>query len=128
MIPWFNFYERITLSIRIETTASKVFSTFMPVHSLFKRQRLRTNIKLTLHKAVINFIMSHVCPAWTCVSDTSPHNWYFPRRTLTPELHVAIETPYLFKRVSKLRTQKAEINQITKMQMLPILEKAKPCI
>jgi hypothetical protein len=34
------------------------------IYSLFKSERLSTNIKFTLHKALIRSVMTYACPAW----------------------------------------------------------------
>jgi Tfp pilus assembly ATPase PilU len=43
--------------------------TFISFYSLFKSEQLNTNIKLTLHKALIMSIMIYACPIWKFVSD-----------------------------------------------------------
>jgi hypothetical protein len=45
-----------------EVIAAKAFISFIRVYSLFKSEWLSTNIKLTLHKALIRFIMTYACP------------------------------------------------------------------
>jgi hypothetical protein len=42
-------------------TKSKAFRTLIRVYSLFKSERLRANIKLTLHKALIRSVMTYDC-------------------------------------------------------------------
>jgi hypothetical protein len=49
---------------------TKAYRTFMRLYSLFKSDRLNTNSKLTLHKALIRSIMTYTCPAWEFVADT----------------------------------------------------------
>jgi hypothetical protein len=44
-------------------------SGFITAYSLFKRERLSDNIKLTLHKAIIRTIMTYACPAWEFAAD-----------------------------------------------------------
>jgi hypothetical protein len=62
--------------------------------SLFKSERLSTNIKLTLHKALIRSVMTYACPACEFAADTHLIKFQclqnkvlrtignFPRRTL----------------------------------------------
>jgi hypothetical protein len=42
---------------------AKVFRTFIRIYSLFKSERLRVNIKLTLRKALIRYVIIYACPA-----------------------------------------------------------------
>jgi hypothetical protein len=42
----------------IEMTETKAFRTFIRIYSLFKRERLSANIKLTLYKALIRSVMT----------------------------------------------------------------------
>jgi hypothetical protein len=50
-------------------TEAKAFKTFK-IYSQFKTEPLSTNIKLTLHKALIRSLMIYVCPAWEFAADT----------------------------------------------------------
>jgi hypothetical protein len=43
---------------------TKAFGTFIRVYALFKSERLSTNIKLTLHKALIRSVMTMACLVW----------------------------------------------------------------
>jgi hypothetical protein len=43
---------------------AKAFRTFIRIFFLFKSERLRNNIKLILHKALIRSIMANACPAF----------------------------------------------------------------
>jgi hypothetical protein len=49
---------------------ANAFRTYIRVHSRFKSERLRTNIKLTLHKALIRSVITYACPAWKFVAYT----------------------------------------------------------
>jgi hypothetical protein len=60
----------MTWRLHIETIEAKVFRTFITLHSLFKRERLSVNIKLTLHKALIRSIMIYASPTWEFVAET----------------------------------------------------------
>jgi hypothetical protein len=57
------------MEIHIEMIEAKSFRTFIRIYSLFKSERLSTNIKLTLHKALIWSIMTYACPAWEFAAD-----------------------------------------------------------
>jgi hypothetical protein len=48
---------------------AKVFRKFR-VYSLSKNGILSANIKLTLHKALIRFILTYACPTWDFAVDT----------------------------------------------------------
>jgi hypothetical protein len=50
--PIFN--EKITWRLRIEMIAAEAFRTFIRNYSLFKSERLSANIKLIIHKTLIN--------------------------------------------------------------------------
>jgi hypothetical protein len=52
------FNNKITWRLHIETVATKPYRTFIRLYSLFKSDRLSTNSKLTLHKALIRSIMT----------------------------------------------------------------------
>jgi hypothetical protein len=47
----------------IEMTGTKAFRTFSAIHSTFKIERLRANINVSLHKAVITSVMTRVFSA-----------------------------------------------------------------
>jgi hypothetical protein len=49
---------------------AKAFRTFSRIYPLFKRKRLSTNIKLTLHKALIRSAITYACPAWEFAAET----------------------------------------------------------
>jgi ABC-type transporter MlaC component len=55
------FDRRMTWRLHIERTAAKALTTYVRTYSLFKRERLNINIKLTLYKALIRSIcLSHL--------------------------------------------------------------------
>jgi hypothetical protein len=56
--------------LHIETIEAKAFRTFIRLYSLFKSERLRVSIKLTLHKALIRSVMTYACPAWEFAAET----------------------------------------------------------
>jgi hypothetical protein len=49
---------------------AKAFRTFIREYSLFRSERLSTNIKLTLHKALIRSVMTYASPAREFAADT----------------------------------------------------------
>jgi hypothetical protein len=57
------------MEIAYKMIEDKAFRTFIRIYSLFKSERLSTNIKLTLLKALIKSIMTYACPAWDFVTD-----------------------------------------------------------
>jgi hypothetical protein len=89
----------------IEAKASR---TFIRIYSLFKSERLSTNIKLTLHKALIRDIMTYAYPAWEFAADNYVLKLQrlqnkvlrtignFPRRTPFRDLHMAFKLSYIY--------------------------------
>jgi hypothetical protein len=104
---------------------AKAFRTFITIYSPFKSERLSTNMKLTLHKALIRSIMTYTCPAWEFAAD----NYLLksqrlqnkvlltignlPRRTHVRDLHMAFKLPYMydFDYITKVCRQQAEVIQ-----------------
>jgi hypothetical protein len=82
-------HTRIAWKLNIEMTEAKAFKRFIRIYSLFKNERLRANIKLNLHKALIRSVMTYACPAWESrgrrpplkiaapTIQGSPHHWKF---------------------------------------------------
>jgi hypothetical protein len=58
------FDKRMTRRLHIQMIEAKAFRTFITIYYLFKSEQLGTNIKLTLHKALIRSVMTYACPAW----------------------------------------------------------------
>jgi hypothetical protein len=56
--------------LHTEIIEAKAFKTFIRIYSLFKSERLRANIKLTLHKTVTRSIMTYACPALELAAGT----------------------------------------------------------
>jgi hypothetical protein len=98
----------------MEMIEAKVFRLCIIIYSLFKSERLSTNIKLTLHKALIMEIMTYACPAWEFAADShltkiavpakqsSPHHWKFSRRTPVRDFNMAFKLPYIYDYITKL--------------------------
>jgi ASC-1-like (ASCH) protein len=57
------FDKEVTWRLHIEIIEAKSFKTFNRIYSLFKSERISTNIELTLHKALNRLIMFYACPA-----------------------------------------------------------------
>jgi hypothetical protein len=101
---------------------AKAFRTFIRIYSLLKSERLSTNIKLTLHKALIRSMKIFACPAWEFAAvnhllklqrlqnKVLRNTGNFPRRTLH-DLHMAFKPPYIYDYITKLRRQQAEVIQ-----------------
>jgi hypothetical protein len=83
-----TFERRMTWRLHIERTVAKALCTYIKTYFIFKSERLRTDIKLTLYKAPIRSVMTHACP--TCeyavdvhllklqrLQNSSPRYWEF---------------------------------------------------
>jgi hypothetical protein len=87
---------------------AKAFRTFISIYSLFKCQRLSTDIKLRLHKALIRSTMTYACPAWEFATDNHLLKLQrlqnkvfrtignFPRCRPVRDLHMAFKLPYIY--------------------------------
>jgi hypothetical protein len=51
-------------------TEAKAFRTFMRICSLFKNDRLSSNIELTFREALIRTVMTYAWPAWELAAGT----------------------------------------------------------
>jgi hypothetical protein len=63
------FDKRMTRKLHIETIEAKASRTFIRIYSLSISERLSANIKLTLHKDLIRYVMTYACPAWEFASE-----------------------------------------------------------
>jgi hypothetical protein len=54
------FDKKIAWRLHIEMIEAKAFRTFVRIYFLFKSERLSSNIKLTLHKALIRYVMTYL--------------------------------------------------------------------
>jgi hypothetical protein len=63
------FKRRITWKLHIGRIVAKDLRTYLTTYSLFKSERLSTNIKLTLYKALIRLKMSYACASWEYEAD-----------------------------------------------------------
>jgi hypothetical protein len=117
------FDKRITWRLHIEMIEAKAFRTYIRFYSLFKSERLRGNVKLTFHEALIRSVMTYACLAWEFASDTCLQESQrlqnrvlrtivtFPRPTSVRALHVAFHVPYIYDNITRLWKQQAEIIQ-----------------
>jgi hypothetical protein len=102
------FDKKVIWRLHREMIKAKAFRTFIRIYSLLKSERLSTNIKLNLHKAVIRTIMTYACPAWEFAADNHLlksqrlHNKVlrpienFPRCTSVRDLHMDFKLPYIW--------------------------------
>jgi hypothetical protein len=54
----------------MEMIDAKAFWALIRVYFLLENERLSTNIKLTIHKALIKSIMTYASPAWEFEADS----------------------------------------------------------
>jgi hypothetical protein len=116
-----TFDRRMARRHNIERTAAKALRTYIRTYSLFKRERLSTNIKLKFYKVLIASVTPYACPTWENAADVRPlklqrlQNRVLratgnrDRRTLVRELHVAFKIPYVYDYITKLCRTQAEV-------------------
>jgi hypothetical protein len=102
---------------------AKAFRTFIRMYSLFESDRLSSNIKSTLHKALIRRIMNYACPTWEFVADNHllklQHlqnkvlhtTGNFPRRIPVSVLRMAFKRLYIYDYITKVCRQQAKVIQ-----------------
>jgi hypothetical protein len=107
------FDKRMTWRLHIEKIEAKAFRTFITLYSVFKSERLSTNIILTLHKALIRSVMAYACPAWEFAAETYPLKLQrlqnkvlhtigsFSKCTSVRNMHVAFQIPYIYDYITK---------------------------
>jgi hypothetical protein len=111
------FDKKITWRSHIKMIEAKAFRAFFTTFALFKSKRLCTNIKLTLHKALVRSVVTYACPAWEFAADLLKlqrlqnkvlrTTGNFPRHTPVCELHKAFNIRY----IRKLCRKRAKIVQ-----------------
>jgi hypothetical protein len=97
--------------------------TIKIAYSLLKSERLRANIKFTLHKALISSIIIYVCTAWEFAVDNHLLKLHrlrnkvlrtigiIPRRIPVRGVHMASKLPYIYDYITRLCMQQAEVMQ-----------------
>jgi hypothetical protein len=103
---------------------AKAFRTFIRIYSQLKSERLSSNIKLTLHKALIRSVMTYACPAWEFAAECHllklqrlQNNVLctignFPKCTSVQDMHKAFHNmPYVYDYIIESCRQQAEIIQ-----------------
>jgi hypothetical protein len=101
--------------LRVEMIEAKVFRTFIRLYSLFKSEQLSVNIKFTLHKAKIRFVMTYALHAWEFSAESylltlqRLQNKVFrtignlPRHILVRDMHATFKIPYVYDYISKFQ-------------------------
>jgi hypothetical protein len=95
-------------------TEAKAFRVFIRTYSPSRRGRLRANLELTPHKALIGAVMTCVCAAWECAADPICWNCSVCRTRLSApvatfrgahraELHEAFSSPHIADCIAELR-------------------------
>jgi hypothetical protein len=114
------FFDKVTWRLHIEIIKAKAFRTFIRVYSLLKSEQLSAYIKLTLHKALIRFVMTSATPAWEFAADTHLMKLKrlqneallafgnYSRHTLVRDLHMAFRIPFVYDYMMRICRQQAE--------------------
>jgi hypothetical protein len=113
------FDKRITWRLHIQMTEAKAFRTFIRIYYLFKSERLSSNIKLTLHKALIRSVMTYACPAREFAAESHllklqrlqirvlRTTGNSPKRTSVRDKRKAFKIPYVYDYITKSCRQQA---------------------
>jgi hypothetical protein len=64
------FDRKITRRLHIKTFETKAFRAFIRTYSLLKNEHVSANLKLTLYKALIRFMMTYASPASEFAANT----------------------------------------------------------
>jgi hypothetical protein len=114
------FDKRMTWKLHVQMTEAKAFKTFIRIYSLFKSERLGTNIKLTLHKTLVRSVMTYACPAWEFATESHllklqrqqgkvlSTTGNFPRCISVHDTHKAFHIMYVYDYITKSCRQQAE--------------------
>jgi hypothetical protein len=104
-------------------TKAKAFRTFIRIYSFFRSERLSTNVKLTLHRALSIHIIIYAFPPWKVAADNYLLKLQclqnkvlrtignFSKRTPVRDLHMAFQLPYIYDYITTLCRQQAEVVQ-----------------
>jgi hypothetical protein len=102
---------------------AKAFRTFIRAYSLLKSERLSANIKLTLHKSLIRYVITYASPAWEFAADIHLMKLQrlqnkvlratgnYPKSTPVRDLHLAFQIPFIYDYITKLCRQQADVIQ-----------------
>jgi hypothetical protein len=113
--------RRTTWRLHIERTIAKALRTHLRTYSVFRSERLSTNTKLMIDKALIRSVMIYACPTWKFVVDTHLlklqclQNRVFSsignlhRCMPVLELRVAFKIPYIYNYITDLCRTQAEV-------------------
>jgi hypothetical protein len=116
-----TFDRRMTWRLHIERTVAKALRTYLRTYSLFKSERLSTNIKLTLYKALIRSVMTYACPTWEYAAQAHLLKLQrlqnrvlravgnLDRRTSVRVKHMAFKILYVYDYITKLCRTQAEV-------------------
>jgi hypothetical protein len=97
--------------------------TIKIAYSLLKIERLRANIKFTLHKALIRSIIIYACTAWEFAVDNHLLKLHrlrnkvlrttgiIPRRKPVRGVYMACKLPHIYDYITTLCMQQAEVMQ-----------------
>jgi hypothetical protein len=115
------FIKKFMWRLYTETITAKALRTFISIYILLKSERLSVGTKLTLHKALIRFMLTYAYPALKFVMESYLLKFQYlqnkvmhaignlPRRTPTHDLHVMFKILYLNSFVTKLCRQQATV-------------------
>jgi hypothetical protein len=116
-----TFKKRMTWRLHIERTVAKVLRTYLRTYSLFKSERLNTNIKLTFYKDLIRSITTYACPSWEYAADAHLLKLQrqqnrvlraignLDRRKPVRKMHMALNIIYMYDYIIKLCRSQAEV-------------------
>jgi hypothetical protein len=122
----------------MEMVEAKAFRAFFTIYSLFKSERLSSNIKFTLHKVMIISVKTYARPAWEFEAESHLLKLQrlqdrvlrtigsFPRRTSVRDMHEAFQIPYVYDYITKSCRQEGEVNLNHENEMFATLDKTKP--
>jgi hypothetical protein len=64
-----TFDQRMTWRLHIERAVAKALCTYLRTYSPLKSERLSTNIKHALYKALIRLVITYACSTWEYAAD-----------------------------------------------------------
>jgi hypothetical protein len=123
------FDRKITWRIHVEKIEAKAFRTFLRIYSLFRSERLRANIKLTLHNSLIESVVTYAWREWEFAADTQllklkrlqqkvlVITGKLSKREPVRDLHVAFKIPYDYDLITKFCRRKQKSYRMITMQI-----------